>query len=271
MQLILSIFPGIDLLGRAFEAEGFCVVRGPDLIFGGDIRTFHPPAGKFSGIIGGSPCQDFSRLRRTQATGLGAEMLDEFARVIGEARPDWFLLENVPAAPDLVGASLFEYGKIQRVDIDGRECGCRQRRLRHFQFGSLIGRPLIVTRRREFVTTQRAALASEGTRQGRRSWEKFCALQGLPPLELPGWSIKAKYRAVGNGVPITMGRTLAAAILQWQCEPEGFLTSRKPCGCGCGRPVGQRSTYALPCCRKRMQRRRDLVAGRERRRVTQLA
>lgn len=24
-QLVLSLFPGIDLLGRGFEAEGFCV------------------------------------------------------------------------------------------------------------------------------------------------------------------------------------------------------------------------------------------------------
>lgn len=43
--LILSLFPGIGLLDMAFEEEGFCVVRGPDLLWGGDIRRFHPPAG----------------------------------------------------------------------------------------------------------------------------------------------------------------------------------------------------------------------------------
>ena len=26
-ELVLSLFPGVDLLGRGFEAEGFCVVR----------------------------------------------------------------------------------------------------------------------------------------------------------------------------------------------------------------------------------------------------
>ena len=51
-ELVLSVFPGIDLLGRAFEEMGFCVVRGPDVIWGGDIRTFHPPAGAFGGIPG---------------------------------------------------------------------------------------------------------------------------------------------------------------------------------------------------------------------------
>lgn len=61
--LVLSLFPGIGLLDRAFEEEGFCVVRGPDLLWGGDVRRFHPPAGLFAGIIGGPPCQAFSQLR----------------------------------------------------------------------------------------------------------------------------------------------------------------------------------------------------------------
>jgi len=45
-------FPGIGMLDRGFEDVGFCVVRGPDLIWGGDIRNFHPPAGRFAGVIG---------------------------------------------------------------------------------------------------------------------------------------------------------------------------------------------------------------------------
>lgn len=65
-QLVLSLFPGIGLLDMAFEEEGFVIVRGPDLLWGGDIRRFHPPAGKFDGVIGGPPCQAFS-----QANGVG--------------------------------------------------------------------------------------------------------------------------------------------------------------------------------------------------------
>jgi len=61
-QLVLSLFPGIGLLDRAFEEEGFCVVRGPDLLWGGDIKRWHAPRGRFDGIIGGPPCQCFSRL-----------------------------------------------------------------------------------------------------------------------------------------------------------------------------------------------------------------
>ncbi len=53
--LVLSLFPGIGMFDHAFEREGFCVVRGPDPIWGGDVRTFSPPSGVFDGIIGGDP------------------------------------------------------------------------------------------------------------------------------------------------------------------------------------------------------------------------
>ncbi len=33
MTLVLSLFPGIGLLDRAFELEGFTVVRGPDVLW----------------------------------------------------------------------------------------------------------------------------------------------------------------------------------------------------------------------------------------------
>lgn len=62
VSLVLSLFPGIGLLDLAFEEEGFCVVRGPDLLWGGDVRRFHPPAGKFDGVIGGPPCQLYGGL-----------------------------------------------------------------------------------------------------------------------------------------------------------------------------------------------------------------
>ena len=57
--LVLSVFPGLGLFDYAFEQEGFCVVRGPDLLWGGDIRSFHPPPA-FAGVIGGPLCQSVS-------------------------------------------------------------------------------------------------------------------------------------------------------------------------------------------------------------------
>src|SRR5437588_5850350 len=98
--LVLSLFPGIGLLDMAFEQEGFCVVRGPDLLWGGDIKRFHPPAGKFDGVIGGPPCQAFSPLRNLNPKiDRHGNQIPEFERVVSEAGPRWFLMENVPDAP----------------------------------------------------------------------------------------------------------------------------------------------------------------------------
>src|SRR2546427_10071710 len=70
-SLVLSLFPGADLLGRGFEQAGYCVVRGPDTLLGQDIRSFHLVEHAFEGIIGGPPCQDFSRARRRPPSGYG--------------------------------------------------------------------------------------------------------------------------------------------------------------------------------------------------------
>src|SRR5687768_2970412 len=102
MNLVLSLFPGIGLLDMAFEEAGFCVVRGPDTLWGGDIKQFHPPANRFDGLIGGPPCQAFSRLRHlVEHNGLkvAENLIPEFERCVREAQPTWFLMENVPAAP----------------------------------------------------------------------------------------------------------------------------------------------------------------------------
>ena len=102
--LILSLFPGIGLLDQAFEEEGFCVVRGPDLLWGGDIRRFSPPAGRFDGVIGGPPCQSWSKMGNTNKARWGddcvmPDMIPEYVRCIVEAKPFWFIMENVPEAP----------------------------------------------------------------------------------------------------------------------------------------------------------------------------
>jgi DNA (cytosine-5)-methyltransferase 1 len=100
-QLVLSLFPGIGLLDMAFELEGFTVVRGPDVLWGGDVRKFHPPAGKFDGVIGGPPCQVFSAMTRLNplAGEKHGNLIPEFERCVREALPRWFVMENVPGAP----------------------------------------------------------------------------------------------------------------------------------------------------------------------------
>jgi len=141
MSLVLSLFPGGGLLDYAFEAEGFCVVRGPDVIWGGDIRRFHPPKGRFDGIIGGDPCQSHSSLANlVRAKGLEPsfpDMTGDYQRVVEETRPAWFLRENVPKAPDVKPAGY----DVRRFMLDnstldsGDGTGNEQMRRRRWWFG----------------------------------------------------------------------------------------------------------------------------------------
>lgn len=256
-KLVLSLFPGVGLLDRAFEAKGFCIVRGPDLLWGGDIRRFHPPSGVFWGVIGGPPCQDFSGLRRDEPTGYGLEMLEEYSRCVLAADPEWWLMENVARVTDLVMPGWSP----QRLDINQGWYG-DSTRLRHIQFGSKSGRMLNVTRRRVTEGLEGAALASDN-----RPFRELCRLQGLPDdYDLPGFLMEAKKRAVGNGVPYQMGLELAQAVLDAygsgvtvQLDFSGQIARPDTCLCGCGRPVTGKKSYYDYSCRKRAQRKRERV------------
>lgn len=140
--LILSLFPGLELLDRAFrEIPGWCVVAGPDRLLGADIRDFHPPAARFDGVIGGSPCQEFSALANlVRAKGLEprfGNLVPEFERVVVEAQPLWFLHENVPRAPipKPKGYRVKDF-ELCNSSIEGEDgLGQEQERVRRFTFG----------------------------------------------------------------------------------------------------------------------------------------
>jgi DNA (cytosine-5)-methyltransferase 1 len=179
-------------------------------------------------------------------------MLGHFARVVSEACPQWFLLENVPGVPDITVQGY----TVQRLNLNASECGCRQNRLRCFQFGYRYGNPLVIVRGPKCLDASPCALATEGQKQARRSWADFCQLQGLPAdFDLPGMSRAAKYRAVGNGVPVQMARVIAGAIQRREVTPPTQV-----CICNCGRPVRPGQTMATAGCRKRMERRRRATA-----------
>ena len=222
-QLVLSLFPGIGLLDMAFEEEGFCVVRGPDLLWGGDVLKFHPPAGRFDGVIGGPPCQEHSTLAAlVERNGLKTKpcRIGEFERCVAEARPTWFLMENVRGAPlpNVLGY------QIDAHLIRDVWCGGETLRLRRFSFGTRDGRKLLF----DWPALHRpdpepAALASgsawdyvhqrpAGTKS-RETFENHKRLQGLPPdFDIPPFTVAAKVQAVGNGVPLPMGRAVARAV-----------------------------------------------------------
>jgi len=225
--LVLSLFPGIGLLDMAFEEAGFCVVRGPDLLWGGDVRSFNPPAGKFDGVIGGPPCQSHSPLMwLNRAQGVAPkhpDMTPEYSRVVAAAQPRWFLMENSPyvPTPDVPGYT------VTRNVLNNRWLGELQNRERVFCFGSADGAWLhFETSTFDAIDTEPAVLASEltkgkplGTRQRsprKRTLPELAELQGLPRdfLEEAPFTVEGKCRVIGNGVPLPMGRAVAAAVVR---------------------------------------------------------
>jgi DNA (cytosine-5)-methyltransferase 1 len=234
--LVLSLFPGIGLLDMAFEQEGFCVVRGPDVLWGGDVRQFHPPAGKFDGVIGGPPCQLFSALRHLNplAGQKHGNMIPEYERVVLEAQPDWFVMENVPDAP-LANVGGF---CVTRVLLRDAWVGGETSRLRVFSVGFREQRRLAVEVLALFqpnpypavcsdARVQPVALGGSGKRKRipgvartgpaygpRLSLEDMIQRQGAPAgmFSDSPFTESAKRKMLGNGVPLPMGRAIAKAV-----------------------------------------------------------
>lgn len=258
VKLVLSLFPGIGLLDLAFEEQGFCVVRGPDLLWGGDVRKFRAPAGRFDGIIGGPPCQAFSRLVhivRAKGQTPAPNLIPEYERIVGEAMPAWFVMENVPDAPE----PRIDTYQVRSVMYNNRWApeAPEQNRERRFSFGTHDGRKLLpeigvfvsMNYERAVVATssKEGALAksqeelARGTsprmqaiahrrtlpgQQPRRTIERCAELQGLPADwlarfdEHSPFTAAGKYEVIGNGVPLPMGRAIAKAVRQAMYEPQ---------------------------------------------------
>jgi len=218
-----------------FEEAGFCVVRGPDVLWGGDIRKFRPTPGRFDGVIGGPPCQAFSRLahmvRQKGYQPRFGNLIPEFERCVAESACRWFLMENVPDAPvpDVVG-----YG-VHTFLLNNRQLGERQNRVRRWSFGWRGERRVLQVRTETFANPVFEYAATGGSRavpiklnqdgkpkrskslpwnaKSSRAFRDLCEAQGLPEdFDLPPFTVAAKCQAVGNGVPLAMGRAIAEAV-----------------------------------------------------------
>lgn len=218
-------------------------MRGPDTLLGQDIRELHVPPSRFDGVIGGPPCQDYSRARRQPPTGYGDNMIKEFGRLVIESKCKWWLMECVPGVPSLV---IHGY-TVQRFNLYASEFGLPHRRNRSFQYGS-TGSQLTIAR----VTQSHPIVATPLASQACGNFRKKCRAMGLPEsFNLPGLSRSAKHRAVGNGVAVPVSFAIASAI-----KERGKSKNGKNCPCGCGRLIEGFKLSATPACRKRLQRRR---------------
>lgn len=225
MRLVLSLFPGIGLLDMAFEEEGFTIVRGPDLIWGGDVRRFHVPAHTFNGIIGGPPCQRHGNLGKVNIARWGddsvlPDMIPDFVRCVEEGAPAWFCMENVPGAPVPAPAG---YTVVNRI-CDNRWVGGEQRRRRRFSFGTrdsalasrfhIDGVALEAIDEVDTVVSTGQTGSRPRGQLARRSIDDMAIAQGIDPRRFDNspFSITELRRAIANGVPLPMGRAVARAV-----------------------------------------------------------
>ena len=114
---VLSLFDGISCACVALErcalpintytaveieknATAISQKNYPEIIRHDDVRTFHPK-GHYDLLIGGSPCQDLS-IAKKDRKGLSGDrsgLFWEYIRIKNEAKPTWFVLENVASMP----------------------------------------------------------------------------------------------------------------------------------------------------------------------------
>jgi DNA (cytosine-5)-methyltransferase 1 len=241
------------------------VVRGPDAVWGGDVKKFTPQARVFEGVIGGPPCQVFSTMRnmpprersgkdsrrRVRHGAKKVNLIPEFERCVSAAAPWWFVMENVPKAP----AAVVDGYAVWRAPLHNRDFGAVQMRKRAWCFGVRgAAAPVSLWRWLEMealhcVEKERAVLASSTpgpsvrkyrTADGRTKAEPIMSgagwkgvaraaeLQGLPADFTEGLPFTAEglHMLLGNGVPLHMGRAVAKAVREGRDRGFG-LDARK--------------------------------------------
>lgn len=216
-NLALSIFPGFDLLGRAFEEEGYTLLRGPDILWGGDIESFHVPDQVFVGLIGGPPCKVHST---TIHLGVGRsptrDYTADFLRIFQEVQPRWAVMENVRGVLNK-GLMPNDWSCTKLRDWD---CGGLTHRVRYFWVWPAM---LILVPPQRPGKPEYSVLASSwknhnGTQIFRGhsniSLERAAELQGFPELVPALRPLGRRYavQLLGNGVPKAMGRYIAGEI-----------------------------------------------------------
>lgn len=203
-------------MGRAFEEEGYCLVRGPDLLWGGDSREFYPPPGVFQGVIGGSPCQNKSQLAKL-GNVRAEDLIYDFIRIAREAQPQWIVMENVRGYlnhPDIPP----DWFPIKLRDWD---CGGLTFRTRIFWIypPTLILVPSKRPGRPQYSVLAYSWKGHDSVNKKMRmhsnlSIKEAADLQGFPELtpQLEKMGKEYAVKLLGNGVPKAMGLYIAKAI-----------------------------------------------------------
>lgn len=226
--LILSLFPGADLFSRPFEERGFCVVRGPELLLGQDIKNFHAVPGKFDGVIGGPPCQKWSTAG-IYGGSTAPDLIPEFMRVCCEAEPRWIVMENVIGAEKCADVPPFwTTRRLRDWDCGGLTMRKRTFFTWPFSLACEIHDPPKRPGNPEYsvlasnwkVRTGSLASSTKGVHRT-MTISQAGRLQGFRDLastfsgEASPLTKRIAITLLGNGVPRAMGAWIADAVVRW--------------------------------------------------------
>lgn len=104
--------------------------------------------GDLTGIVGGPPCQGFSDIGKRDLNDPRNALFPEFFRIVSEAKPKFFLAENVPRIRHDKNAKFIEkalsyveddYEVVTDLTINASKYGAPTTRTRSFFFGTLKG------------------------------------------------------------------------------------------------------------------------------------
>jgi DNA (cytosine-5)-methyltransferase 1 len=209
------------------ESDPYCqrVLRKhwPDIPLHEDVRTLTAP-GRVDVLAGGFPCQDVSVAGRR--AGIGGErsgLWSEFARLVGDLRPQYVFVENVPGL--LVRGMGTVLGDLAALGYDAEwDClpaaafGAPHLRARIFVLaypdsGQRVGPDDTVFAGRRAVTGsgsladsavggRERGWAGSGTEEGRRA-------PGVPERSGRAWAAEPGVGRVANGVPDRVDRLRA--------------------------------------------------------------
>ena len=160
---VIDLFAGIGGLSLGFEKAGFELIEAYDNwdysieIYNNNFShkcikldlsnvTDFSVFKKADIIIGGPPCQDYSSAGKRDENGGRATLTVEFARIVCEAKPQYFVMENValieksktlPKAIEMFKKA--GYG-LTKIVLNAYYCGAPQDRKRFFMIGVLGGK-----------------------------------------------------------------------------------------------------------------------------------
>lgn len=168
---IVDLFAGAGGMSEGFRSAGYKILSAVEIVeiaaathkrnfpkshvFCGDIAKYHPKdflkQKKVQVVVGGPPCQGFSVAGRRDPKDPRNRLFREFVRVVGELRPDYFVMENVPGILTMQGGKVKEaileafeeigYPSVSVAILEAASFGAPQLRARAIFIGNKHGLP----------------------------------------------------------------------------------------------------------------------------------